>query len=212
MRVSPFRHLRLIAHVQLPAAFRSLSRLSSALSAKASALCPLLLDQMKMLRIFIANISRRYLRFAASLLDENAVRFHCKYPFGIFASLFLHFHCRYLRGIPASLFCRHSLKCPPPVSALFSACRPAPSVALAALFLLMSFLKKYEMFPFLLFFAVDTFFSVFGFQGTITALFVLPWRLRDSNSRPPACKAGALPAELSPLLPSGFLFLFFFLF
>ena len=28
---------------------------------------------------------------------------------------------------------------------------------------------------------------------------LLSWRLRDSNSRPPACKAGALPAELSPL-------------
>ena len=27
---------------------------------------------------------------------------------------------------------------------------------------------------------------------------LLSWRLRDSNSRPPACKAGALPAELSP--------------
>ena len=24
------------------------------------------------------------------------------------------------------------------------------------------------------------------------------WRLRDSNSRPPACKAGALPTELNP--------------
>ena len=32
-RVSPFRYLRIIAHLQLPAAFRSLSRLSSALSA-----------------------------------------------------------------------------------------------------------------------------------------------------------------------------------
>ena len=39
-RVSPFRHLRLFAYMQLPAAFRSLSRLSSALCAKASALCP----------------------------------------------------------------------------------------------------------------------------------------------------------------------------
>ncbi len=28
----------------------------------------------------------------------------------------------------------------------------------------------------------------------------LQWRLRDSNSRPPACKAGALPTELSPQL------------
>ena len=43
-RVSPFRHLRIIAYLQLPAAFRSLSRLSSALSARASVLCPSLLD------------------------------------------------------------------------------------------------------------------------------------------------------------------------
>ena len=40
VRVSPFRHLRITGYVPLPAAFRSLSRLSSALSAKASALCP----------------------------------------------------------------------------------------------------------------------------------------------------------------------------
>ena len=38
--VSPFRHPRIYAYVQLPVAFRSLSRLSSALSAKASALRP----------------------------------------------------------------------------------------------------------------------------------------------------------------------------
>ena len=37
-RVSPFGHLRIIAYLQLPEAFRSLSRLSSALSAKASTL------------------------------------------------------------------------------------------------------------------------------------------------------------------------------
>ncbi len=36
--VSPFRHLRIYGYLPLPAAFRSLSRLSSALSAKASAL------------------------------------------------------------------------------------------------------------------------------------------------------------------------------
>ena len=41
---SPFRHLRIVAHLQLPAAFRSLSRLSSALSAKASTLCSFLLN------------------------------------------------------------------------------------------------------------------------------------------------------------------------
>ena len=44
MRVPPFGHLRIFAHLQLPAAFRSLSRPSSALSAKASALRPSSLD------------------------------------------------------------------------------------------------------------------------------------------------------------------------
>ena len=36
--VAPFRYLRIIRYLLLPAAFRSLSRLSSALSAKASTL------------------------------------------------------------------------------------------------------------------------------------------------------------------------------
>ena len=39
-RVSPFRYLRINGYVLLPEAFRSLSRLSSALSAKASTLRP----------------------------------------------------------------------------------------------------------------------------------------------------------------------------
>ena len=42
--VSPFRDLRIKAYLQLPEAFRSLSRLSSALSAKASTLRSLLLN------------------------------------------------------------------------------------------------------------------------------------------------------------------------
>ena len=43
-RVSPFRYLRLNGYLLLPEAFRSLSRLSSALSAKASTLRSFLLD------------------------------------------------------------------------------------------------------------------------------------------------------------------------
>ena len=43
-RVSPFRHPRITGYLLLPAAFRSLSRLSSAPSAKASALRPSSLD------------------------------------------------------------------------------------------------------------------------------------------------------------------------
>ena len=41
--VSPFRYLRIIGYLLLPEAYRSLSRLSSALGAKASALCSFLL-------------------------------------------------------------------------------------------------------------------------------------------------------------------------
>ena len=46
-RVSPFRYLRINGYVLLPEAFRSLSRLSSALSAKASALRPYSLDLLQ---------------------------------------------------------------------------------------------------------------------------------------------------------------------
>ena len=44
-RVSPFRNLRVIGYLLLAAAYRSLSRLSSALSAKASTLRSFYLDQ-----------------------------------------------------------------------------------------------------------------------------------------------------------------------
>ena len=46
-RVPPFRDLRIAGYLLLPAAFRSLSRLSSALSAKASALRPYSLDLLQ---------------------------------------------------------------------------------------------------------------------------------------------------------------------
>ena len=45
-RVAPFGYPWIVAYVQLPAAFRSLSRPSSAPSAKASALCSFSLDQV----------------------------------------------------------------------------------------------------------------------------------------------------------------------
>ena len=57
--VPPFRHPRILGHLLLPAAFRSLSRLSSALSAKASTLRPLSLS--------LAPASRRAARSVALL-------------------------------------------------------------------------------------------------------------------------------------------------
>ena len=62
-RVSPFRYLRINGYVLLPEAFRSLSRLSSALSAKASALRPFLLDLANPLPFLPSERKRR----AASL-------------------------------------------------------------------------------------------------------------------------------------------------
>ena len=47
--VSPFRNLRINAYLQLPEAYRSLSRLSSAPSAKAFALRPCSLDHIKLI-------------------------------------------------------------------------------------------------------------------------------------------------------------------
>ena len=41
-------------------------------------------------------------------------------------------------------------------------------------------------------------FATLGFLNR-NSFISIPWRQRDSNSRPPACKAGALPTELCPL-------------
>ena len=57
MRVSPFGCLRIIAYVRLPEAFRSLSRPSSALSAKASALRPSLLNLCRSFELVLTSLS-----------------------------------------------------------------------------------------------------------------------------------------------------------
>ena len=61
-RVSPFGNLRIKAHLRLPKAYRSLSRPSSALSAKAFPLRPLQLDLLvtdeRFIRAVIARIRK----------------------------------------------------------------------------------------------------------------------------------------------------------
>ena len=58
-RVSPFRHLRIEGYLHLPAAFRSLLRLSSALSAKASTLrsCSLTVSVTKLRRFVTGHVA-----------------------------------------------------------------------------------------------------------------------------------------------------------
>ena len=56
-RVSPFRYLRINGYLLLPEAFRSLSRLSSALSAKASTLRPYYFNRSRNDRILRFSVS-----------------------------------------------------------------------------------------------------------------------------------------------------------
>ena len=67
--VSPFRYLRIVGYLLLPEAFRSLSRLSSALSAKASTLRSFLLglsDNIALLSDGLVLLGL-FLSFAVSL-------------------------------------------------------------------------------------------------------------------------------------------------
>ena len=82
-RVPPFGDPRIIAHVQLPAAFRSLSRPSSALSAKASALRPFLLNLCRS----GPDASGPFLWFSVRVHGESMAA-PC---FGLFLSLFRSF-------------------------------------------------------------------------------------------------------------------------
>ena len=70
-RVSPFRHPRINAHVQLPAAFRSLSRLSSAPSARASALRPTMLNLLHFRTSSVETVSARQSSGPHMLLQAN---------------------------------------------------------------------------------------------------------------------------------------------
>ena len=73
-RVSPFRNLRVTGYLLLPVAFRSLSRLSSALSAKASTLRSFLLDlhivfDMRPLRCIALHLFFEFLLVFLGCLD-----------------------------------------------------------------------------------------------------------------------------------------------
>ena len=71
MWVSPFRYLRIVGYLLLPTAFRSLSRLSSALSAKASTLRSFLLN-------LVTSFSHNFLRaLLYSVTKKLAFLFHC---------------------------------------------------------------------------------------------------------------------------------------
>ena len=74
MQVSPFRDLRINGYLLLPEAFRSLSRLSSALSAKASTLRSFLFDLPAPIAFGTVGItmrSHRAFRFIAFTMFDS---------------------------------------------------------------------------------------------------------------------------------------------
>ena len=89
-RVAPFRYPRITGYLLLTVAFRSLSRLSSALSAKASTLCSLSLD-LKCAgshtpAFGVASPTDRFLSFALSpmKLKSFSLYFRCLFhPLGL---------------------------------------------------------------------------------------------------------------------------------
>ena len=88
MWVPPFRYLRISGYVLLPAAFRSLSRLSSALSAKASTLRSFLLNLASPFLSYIALYRRGPLRFALPVCFPQAGKF-ASFSLFLFISFFL---------------------------------------------------------------------------------------------------------------------------
>ena len=103
MWVSPFRHLRLIGYLLLPEAFRSLSRLSSALSAKASTLRSFLLGHSDLIALtsdgwcclvcfyFFAVFLQRLvssLSYVLRILDVSYMQFS-RYDYGSKTFVFL---------------------------------------------------------------------------------------------------------------------------
>ena len=84
-RIPPFGYLRVNGYLLLTAAFRSLSRPSSAPSAKASALCPLLLNQLSPTLAFNVgllycfSLSVKIFWFFSSTIDLQ----NCLLPFPV---------------------------------------------------------------------------------------------------------------------------------
>ena len=72
--VSPFGNLRIKAHLRLPEAYRSLSRPSSALSAKAFPLRPLQLDLVAICSVLSAIPLRNCLKALRNVSSQISIR------------------------------------------------------------------------------------------------------------------------------------------
>ena len=200
MRVSPFGYLRIEAHLQLPAAYRSLSRPSSAPCAKAFTLCSCslelilassslyeLLEFHKTNNLFGCQFSvKRFYPFCFE--SFSTFRWNCNLPkFGktqlisqfcpLLSVRFLtHFHPNFFEFF----FTYSIVKFHVSFRTLVGLDGLEPSTS--RLSGVRSNHLSYRPF---------SFGGRFGSRSSW-------WRWRESNPWPPACRAGALPAELHP--------------
>ena len=166
-RVSPFRNLRITEYLLLPAAYRSLSRLSSALSAKASTLRPYQLDLIKNF-VLVRCTALHLFFFACQLILQNYLAWMSdkSYLYDLF------FYMQFSRY--------HQIK--------------------SIRFYLLQVASQLVLYTTLWRSNLNDCFTTCAFGYIMIAPFIPKWRRRDSNSWPPACKAGALPTELRPLI------------
>ena len=166
-RVSPFRNLRITEYLLLPAAYRSLSRLSSALSAKASTLRPYQLDLIKNF-VLVRCIALHLFFFACQLILQNYLAWMSdkSYLYDLF------FYMQFSRY--------HQIK--------------------SIRFYLLQVASQLVLYTTLWRSNLNDCFTTCAFGYIMITHFITKWRRRDSNSWPPACKAGALPTELRPHL------------
>ena len=100
-RVSPFRHPWITGCLRLPMAFRSLPRLSSALSAKASALCPSLLNpSISAVHSFASSVALLEFLYFCSAFFSDVSYLLFRHDILIFLSVFGFQGTDGIRGLP----------------------------------------------------------------------------------------------------------------
>ncbi len=100
-RVSPFRHPWIAGCLRLPMAFRSLPRLSSALSAKASALCPSLLNpSISAVHSFASSVALLEFLYFCSAFFSDVSYLLFRHDILIFLSVFGFQGTDGIRGLP----------------------------------------------------------------------------------------------------------------
>ncbi len=172
MWIAPFGHLRIDVCLPLPGAFRSLPRPSSAPDAKASSL------RSYQLKLSIRRIMScsQYLSSKNFFLGEVEIVF---YPF--------------LKVLPSKNWISYNFLF---VVSLFNFQRPLHSPTFQVIEWYLVGTNGLEPSTSRLSGVRSNHLS-YAPINLICALSIW-WRLRESNPWPPACKAGALPAELNP--------------